>query len=531
MKAMKVPVNMDILYVNPASLKSGLDPISESPPLNLMTIAAMVPEHGARLFDFKVEEYDENRFSAELNQADVVAITSLTPQIHAALDVARLAKEQGCTTIVGGYHATLDPGFVMNDPSVDYAVRGEGEHTFHELIDYIDGKTQGTRLEDIDGLSFRHNDGTIAHNKPRALECDLDSFPLPRRDIIAGKEYRFMGARSDVIETSRGCPHDCRFCCIVKMWHDPGQKIRYRTKSLHRIVQELESLDKKKEFVFFADDNFTVNPNRVKTILEGITASKRTHKMNYGAQSRVDVLHDNPWLVKLMRKAKFRQIFLGIESLHQQSLDAMNKKHTTPAKARHVVQMLSSEGISVFGGMIIGFPGETREMVYQNIQYAKSLQLSMIQFTPITAFPGTDFHEEMEARGMITSTDYRDYDLFHAMMRTEQLSTEDLNGLMKEAYAAYYLDGDYIKHEAKKFLNPFGKWGWLFKKLPGVIKQFLLGGATMLKEQGIMRDVISEELKGTTLPDFTDNQEKSELDVDAMPREHRVAPPVFLEQQ
>jgi len=153
--------------------------------------------------------------------------------------------------------------------------------------------------------------------------------------------------------------------------------------------------------------------------------------------------------------------------------------------------------------MIIGFPGETREMVYQNIQFAKSLKLSMIQFTPITAFPGTEFYEEMKAKGMITSTDYRDYDLFHSMMRTDQLSSEELYGLMKEAYAAYYLDHDYIKSEAKRFLNPFGKWRWLFKKLPAVIRDFLLGGFRMLERQGITKDIISEELKNTKIPDFS----------------------------
>ena len=165
--------------------------------------------------------------------------------------------------------------------------------------------------------------------------------------------------------------------------------------------------------MFFADDNFTINPGRVKDILTSIIGSKRAHRLNYGAESRVDVLFDNPWLAPLLRTAKFRQVFLGIESLHQQSLDAMNKGHASAAKARQVVHMLTNEGISIFGGMIIGFPGQ-REMVYQNIQFAKSLKLSMVQFTPITAFPGTPFHEEMEAKGMITSTDYRDYDLFHA---------------------------------------------------------------------------------------------------------------------
>nr|MDO8112722.1 radical SAM protein [Candidatus Sigynarchaeota archaeon] len=520
---------MDILYVNPGKLMSGLDPLVKNPPLNLMTLAAMVPEHGARLLDFKVDTYDEQVLRAELSRADVVAITSLTPQIYAALDVARIAKELGVVTIIGGYHATLDPEFVAKDPAVDVVVRGEGEHTFRELIDFFDGNPYHVELKDIDGISFKQEDGSVLHTKPRALECNLDIFPLPRRDLMKGKEkYYFMGARADVVETSRGCPHHCKFCCIAKMWEDHGQGVSYRYKSLKRILEDIEHVAvNNKEYIFFSDDNFTINPGRVKQILEGIIESKVARKLHYGCQSRVDTLYENPWLVKLMSKSKFRQVFLGIESLHQQSLDAMNKVHTTPAKAKKVVEMLSKEGISVYGGMIIAFPGETREMVYQNIQFAKSLKLSMMQFTPITAFPGTEFYEEMKAKGMITSTNYLDYDLFHTMMKTEQLSAEEIYGLMKEAYAACYLDHDYIKQQAKQFLNPFGKWRWLFRKLPYVIKHFLIGGSNMLGEQGITKDIISDELRNTKLPDFADVPAKPGKEVEANAPRATVQPQVI----
>ncbi len=116
---------MRILYVNPARLESGLDAIIKGPPLSLISIAAMVPEHDAKLFDFKIDKFKEKRFRRELNRHDVVAITSMTPQIDHAFEVAQMAKEQGCTTIIGGYHPTLDPDYVAKHQSVDYAIRGK----------------------------------------------------------------------------------------------------------------------------------------------------------------------------------------------------------------------------------------------------------------------------------------------------------------------------------------------------------------------------------------------------------------------
>ena len=125
---------MKILYVNPSRLESGLDAIIKGPPLSLISIAAMVPEHEAKVFDFKVHKYHEKRFKRELNRTDVVAITSLTPQISSGIEVAQMAKKSGCTTIIGGYHPTLAPDYVINHPGVDYIIRGEGEYTYQELI-------------------------------------------------------------------------------------------------------------------------------------------------------------------------------------------------------------------------------------------------------------------------------------------------------------------------------------------------------------------------------------------------------------
>lgn len=485
---------MKILYVNPARIQSGLDAIIKGAPLALISIAAMVPEHDAKLFDFKVHKYNEYRFRRELNRSDIVAITSMTPQISHALEVAEMAKKQGCITVLGGYHPTLASEYVARQASVDYTIRGEGEHTFKELIDFIDGNRKQISLKNIDGVSYKNKEGKVNHNKDRRLEPNLDNFPLPRRDLLQDKKYIYLGTRVAQMETSRGCPHSCKFCCITKMWKDPSHYISYRTKSLNRVMQEVYDIDWKNDFIFFCEDNFSIKVKRTKKILEALIKSGVPNKMYFSCQSRVDTLYQNPWLVDLMHKAGMRQVFLGIESVHQQSLDAMNKKNTTPKMARKVVEMLQDRGISIFGGVIIGFPGETKTMVRQNIQFAKSLNLSCIQFTPITAFPGTSFYDEMKEKGMITTNNYKHYDLFHAMMRTEQLTSNDMYRLVGEAYSAYYLRG-WIKSQAKRYMNPFGKFGWMAKNLPRFFKTVVMSGLEMLHNMGMTSSMISEELE------------------------------------
>ena len=486
---------MKILYVNPGKLNSGLDAIVKGAPLNLITIAAMVPEHDAELFDFKMDKYKEEDFRSLLRDSDIVAITSLTAQINHALVVAKMAKEEGCITIIGGYHPTLDPIQVISHEQVDYIIRGEGEHTFKELIDYLSSEKNERNLKEIDGLSYKDANRQVIHNVERKLEKNLDVFPLPRRELLGNRKYAALGARTQPVETSRGCSFNCKFCCIIKMWRNSNGGPTYRTKSVARVMKDIYAVGWKTDFIFFTDDNFTVNLKRTNKILDAIIRSGVQHKMHFTCQSRVDMIYHNPELIDKFDKAGFRQIFLGIESVHQQSLDALNKQNTTPAMVKHVVNELRSRGISIFGGVIIGFPGETKRMVHQNIQYAKDLKFDVVQFTPITAFPGTPFYEEMEEKGMITSTNYTHYDLFHTMMKTDQLSAQEIYELVAEAYNAFYLQWGWLLEKATEYLNPFGKFNWMTRKILKLIQQMVLNGRSMLSAQGFGENSVSKELK------------------------------------
>ena len=218
--------------------------------------------------------------------------------------------------------------------------------------------------------------------------------------------------------------------------------------------------------------------------------------MYFSCQSRVDTLYRNPWLMDLMQQAGMRQVFLGIESVHQQSLNAMNKKNTTPEMTRNVVDMLHDRGMTVFGGIIIGYPGENKTMVRQTINFAKSLELTCVQFTPITAFPGTEFYDEMMKEGKITSLNPKHYNLFNSMMRTDELTNKELYRLVVEAYAAYYLyDLDWLKMVLKRFLNPFSDFNWMAHNITRLGRNVIRGGLRMLRSQGISSSKVSEELK------------------------------------
>ena len=153
--------------------------------------------------------------------------------------------------------------------------------------------------------------------------------------------------------------------------------------------------------------------------------------------------------------------------------------------------MLQDRGISIFGGVILGFPGETKTMVRQNIQYARDLNMTFVQMTPITAFPGTDFYDEMEEKGMITSHNPKHYNLFTPMMRTEQLTNIEMYRLVAEAYSAYYLSRGWLKTLLKRYMNPFGNHNWMLKNIPQYVKTVISSGMKMLHRSCLTRRLLT----------------------------------------
>ncbi|NVM31135.1 MAG: cobalamin B12-binding domain-containing protein, partial [Candidatus Helarchaeota archaeon] len=308
---------MKILLINPtlASPVVGLDRFIKAPPLGLMSIAATVPNHEVEILDLKYRKFLNRSIRKKMSRADIVGISCLTPSYTATMKLCKMAKEEGVPTLVGGYHPTLVPELVER-PEIDYIVRGEGELTFPTLIDAINN---GHKMDDVLGVSYSKN-GSVHHNPPRPLIDDLDTLPFPRRDLVRGNYYAYFGGSVDVMESSRGCAHDCHFCCVIQF-----HQRRFRTKSPERVIQELHQLNKRRYWHIFQDSSFTLNMKRVDKICDLIIEHGLENKW-YSAQGRVDSVVKNPAIVDKMQKAGFKMLFIGIESIFQKSLDIIGKK-------------------------------------------------------------------------------------------------------------------------------------------------------------------------------------------------------------
>jgi anaerobic magnesium-protoporphyrin IX monomethyl ester cyclase len=440
---------MKILLVYPPfQVGSGMGKVMCSPPLSLMQLAGMVPDHEVEILDLNVNPHMTIAdIEQKIAKFDIVGITSMTNMLNVALKLCKLARRNDVTTVLGGFHPTLKPE-VMKYPEIDYIVRGEGENTFKELV-------EGIPPPEILGLGYRDN-GRYILNEPRPFIQNLDGLPYPRKDLLDYSPYHYLWNPADVIESSRGCPFDCNFCCVTKFYCHT-----YRKKSPLRVLKEMARVPKKTKLIFFVDDNFTLDYKRVMKICDLIQEYGIHKRVMLVCQSRVDDIAKHPDMVQKMAKSGFICFFLGFESLKQMSLNSMNKQ-VRLSQVQKAVKLIHDNGMIVFGSFIIGNIGEDRADTLKTLQLVKDLQIDIMMTNPLTPFPGTKLWDEAVANNWVDKDfDWASWD-FNVMMRTPDLSIREIDDLLEYSYRFFYKDIGYFLFGKKllRLIHPKYRWFW-----------------------------------------------------------------------
>ena len=242
---------------------------------------------------------------------DVLCFTAKTPDIKECEKLAEKVKSINSSVkiIVGGAHVTgLHKRVLEECRFFDFAIYGEGDITFCELLDHLEDN--GKTLSDIEGLIYR-NEETIIITKPRNYMKDLDSLIFPA--------WHLFPQGSDIpLFTSRGCPFKCVFCQRVI-----GDCVK--TMSPSRVVKMMEWAISELGSTFFQieDETFGVNRKWTDSLLDLMIENGINNKVQWMANSRVNIA--NLDIYYKMRKAGCIGLGFGIESGNQKILDTVNK--------------------------------------------------------------------------------------------------------------------------------------------------------------------------------------------------------------
>ncbi len=428
------------------------------PRLGTLILGSILERYGYYVKVF-VEDMGDIDFRAVFD-SDLVGISTITSTAPRAYELASQIKGHGVPVVMGGPHVTY-----MADEALlysDYVLRGEAENSIEPFVRALES---GERLGEVPGLSFRVGNDFF-HNPPSSACTDLDTLPFPDFSLI--KEQ--LGTVRPVL-TSRGCPYNCSFCVVTKMF---GRGYRFRSKE--NVLRELRSVDPK-QVVFFYDDHFAANKQRTKELLEMMIAEDITPR--WTAQVRADVTRDRE-LMELFRRSNCFYVYVGVESVNPDSLESYNKKQTV-SDIENAISVFHEYGIRVHGMFVLGSDNDTVETVKQTTRFAKRNNIDTVQFMILTPLPGTEQYRELVDNDRLLTRDWGLYDGHHVVYQPARMSPFELQVNSAKAMASFYsipqilkgiskldLLGVFLKSYARRL---YGSWESRNRYYYDVVKQ------------------------------------------------------------
>jgi anaerobic magnesium-protoporphyrin IX monomethyl ester cyclase len=242
------------------------------------------------------------------------------PQTVGAVESCQEIRNRfpGVPIVWGGYFASNYTGAALNTSYVDFAVRGQGEQTFLELLESIRGQCDP---KNIFGLSYKDTHGTQRHNPERPMRKpdDFPWYPYHRLPVEKYLLPTFLGRRTAVHQASIGCPFRCNFCGVVT-FSGSREKMEapLRTEQVLRHLVGTYGVDA----VQFYDNNFFLREEHARELADRIAPLK----LNWWCEARSDIMMGySDATFESIRRSGCKMIFFGAESGSNAVLKEMNK--------------------------------------------------------------------------------------------------------------------------------------------------------------------------------------------------------------
>ena len=392
------------------------------PPLGLEYVAAALRPHAERidLVNFRHERTPSTQPFLRPETDLVCYSINWRKELDRIRDDIN-ALPPGVMTILGGRTATESPRYWLDAcPNVAAVVCGDGEQAIAEIA-------EGRPWSEIAGLSRRGDHGQVVHNAPRA-NAPLDEDLLPARDLRRHPYYLTTkgvstGIKIDMVAGSRGCPFNCKFCSFsVNPW---GVKRRWAPRSPRSIVGEIEQIDA--DMIFFVDDLFTHQPDRVAEICDLLIA--RRIRKHYIVNARLEIA-ERPDVIRKMEQAGFIVLMVGVESTQDATLASMGKGFTVEQIRRGFEVFRQSKAL-VNAYFIVGNIGETEEQMLSTVPFARSIGASLVHISRLRNEPYSGLGE------LVEQTPGYHVDS-HGFVYSDQYSSTHIANLRKEIDRRFY---------------------------------------------------------------------------------------------
>lgn len=422
------------LLINPVSARM----IPAFVPHGLLYIASFAIKRG-----YEVVVYDRNVETSTIEDVlkkfrpRVVGMGCLTGTvIDDAVAVSKQIRsfDPSIKIVWGGIHTTLYPDSVLKNDFVDFVVVGDGEKAFTGLLDVIIGDNGHVSL--VDNIGYK-DDNQLKYTRRSFL--NMDDLSQPAWHLIQVESYirkKFYANRVITINTSRGCPYKCSFCCVPSIHMG-----KWRAVSAEVIVDNLFYLKNKYGIDGFQvdDDEFDIDRSRVLKLCDLLERNKLDLKWSHF--SRINIARED--VLRREKKCGLSLIEFGVESGSERMLKFLNKGQTIE-QIKKAYLMCGKLRLKTSALFMVGLPTETPDELKQTVRLINQLNPHLTICTLYKPYPGTELFEyciknnafqyplDLGAVGEVYSRDINISCVPTALIRKFKRRF-DLNNILKEA--------------------------------------------------------------------------------------------------
>lgn len=328
-------------------------------PLTIAVLSSLVSSEWEREFyDDRIEKINYE------TDSDLVLITVETYTAKRAYFIANEFRKRGKTVVLGGYHVTLVP---------------------EEAEEYADSIMCGNAEQIIRPLLNDFKSGNL--QKKYVGEACI-GYKIPDRSIYADKMKQYLPV--SLVETGRGCYHNCEFCSIARYYHS-----HYIHREVKDIIQEIKTC--KHRIFFLVDDSIFSD----KKFAGELFAELKKLKIIWTTQITLDIVKEEE-LLKQMKESGCEMVLIGFESIAEGNLKQMNKEWTQRLGERdELIEKIHRAGISIYASFVFGFDYDTKESFQKTLEFCNKHQFFITAFNHLLTFPNTKTYLDFKENGRL----------------------------------------------------------------------------------------------------------------------------------
>jgi radical SAM superfamily enzyme YgiQ (UPF0313 family) len=358
-----------IILFNPRSTK----PKNRRFPLSVLALAGMLEGREEYVIVDGNVDPDPTTTILRLIQERRVELLAVTvmpgPQMVSAIQPCKAVRARfpKVPIVWGGYFASVYSNATLNTDYVDFAVRGQGEDTFIELLEAVRGQRA---LDSVRGLSYKDPQGVQRHNPERMMKPP-DVFPWYPYHRLPVEKYilpSFFGRRTAVHHTSIGCPFRCSFCAIGPMFGSREKmESPARTEAVLRHLKDQYRIDS----VQFYDMNFFLREDAA----QDLAARMAPLGLRWWCEARIDIVGGySDETLEALRRAGCTMIFFGAESGSDWVLKRMDKQLTT-AQTLDLAERIKRFNIIPEFSFVIGNPQDPERDTNECLAFIRKIKM------------------------------------------------------------------------------------------------------------------------------------------------------------